>query len=84
MRGKHEETLAAIFRDPVSGSIKWRDIEALLISLGAEMAEGRGSRVRFIKGGRILFIHRPHPSPDTDKGAVKAVRRFLKEVGLEP
>ena len=84
MRRKHDETLAAIFRDPVSGSIRWRDVEALLIALGAEMSEGNGSRVRFVLGGRTLFIHRPHPSPDTDKGAVKAVRRYLKEVGFKP
>lgn len=84
MRGKHEETLAAIFRDPVGGSIKWRDIEALLIAVGAEVSEGSGPRVRFTLKGRTLFVHRPHPSPDTDKGAVKAVRRHLKEVGFEP
>jgi len=33
MRGKHRQTLEAIFADPVSGSIKWRDVEALLIAL---------------------------------------------------
>jgi hypothetical protein len=25
--GKHDKTLAAIFADPVSANIKWRDIE---------------------------------------------------------
>ena len=84
MRRKHEETLAAIFHDPVGGSIKWRDIEALLIALGAEMSKGSGSRVRFVLRDRSLISHRPRPSPDTDKGAVKAVRRYLKEVGFKP
>ncbi len=84
MRRKHEETLAAIFRDPVSGSIKWRDIEALLIGLGAEMSEGSGSRVRFTIGKRTLFVHRPHPSPDTRRWAVREVRDFLAELGVRP
>jgi hypothetical protein len=25
----------------------------------------------------VQIFHRPHPSPDTDKGAVAAVRTFL-------
>jgi hypothetical protein len=84
MSTKHLRTLKAIFADPVSGSIKWRDIEALLVSLGAEISEGSGSRVRFTLKGRTLFVHRPHPSPDTKRWAVREVRKFLSEAGLEP
>jgi hypothetical protein len=29
-------------------------------------------------------FHRPHPEKETDKGALKSVRRFLKEAGIEP
>ncbi|PJF32860.1 MAG: hexulose-6-phosphate synthase, partial [Phototrophicales bacterium] len=28
--------------------------------------------------------HRPHPSPNTDKGAVASIRKWLKENGVEP
>jgi hypothetical protein len=31
-----------VFADPVSGSIKWREIETMLIALGAEMSVGSG------------------------------------------
>jgi hypothetical protein len=84
MRGKHFDTLTAVFREPVSGSIKWRDIEALLISLGAEVSEGSGSRVRFTMKERTLFLHRPHPSPDTRRWAVREIRSFLTELGIKP
>jgi hypothetical protein len=84
MRGKHKQTLEAIFTNPVNGSIKWREIEALLISLGAELSEGTGSRVLVEIGRNRAVFHRPHPSPDTDKGAVRAVRRFLTEAGIKP
>jgi hypothetical protein len=84
MRGKHRQTLEAIFANPVSGSIKWREIEALLITLGARLSEGNGSRVLVEIGRNRAVFHRPHPSPDTDKGAVKAVRRFLTEAGIKP
>jgi hypothetical protein len=81
---KHQATLAAIFADPVRASIVWRDIEALLEACGAEISEGAGSRVRIgLKGVRAVF-HRPHPQKETDKGAVRSVRRFLIEAEITP
>lgn len=53
----------------------------MLTALGAEITEGRGSRVRvYLNGVRAVF-HRPHPQKETDKGAVKSVRRFLEATG---
>lgn len=82
MRGKHRATLEAIFTDPVSGSIKWREVEALLIAGGAQMSEGSGSRIRFTIGDETLFLHRPHPSPDTKRWAIREIRQFLVNVGI--
>lgn len=84
MHAKHRRTLEAVFRDPVSGTIKWRDIEAMLIGLGAEISEGSGSRIRFSLRGRTLFVHRPHPSPDARRYVVRNVRQFLIEAGIGP
>jgi HicA-like toxin of HicAB toxin-antitoxin system len=80
----HDKTKAAIFAEPVRATIKWRDIESLLKSLGAEITQGEGSRVRVALNGCKSVFHRPHPSPHTDKGAVKSVRRFLMEAGIKP
>jgi hypothetical protein len=81
---KHDRTLRAVFADPVRASIKWSDIESMLVHLGAEITEGEGSRVRIaLKGVRAVF-HRPHPRKETDKGAVRSMRRFLCEAGEEP
>ena len=84
MNARHRKALEAIFADPVSGSIKWRDVEALLIACGAEMSEGSGSRVRFTIAGQTLFLHRPHPSPDTKRWAIRDIREFLTNVGIGP
>lgn len=84
MNARHRKTLETIFTDPVSGSIKWRDIEVLLVSLGAKVAEGSGSRVRFTIGDQTLFLHRPHPSPDTKRWAIREIRAFLINVGIRP
>ncbi|MFC6619262.1 type II toxin-antitoxin system HicA family toxin [Deinococcus radiophilus] len=84
MNGKHKRTLEQIFARPVSGTIRWDSIEKLLIHLGADMSEGRGSRVRVHLHGEVAVFHRPHPQPVTDKGAVAAVRDFLENAGIRP
>ena len=68
----------------MNASIIWKDIELLLISLGAELSEGRGSRVRIALNGVRAVFHRPHPKKEADKGAVVSMRRLLKEAGVEP
>ncbi len=79
MNKRHRKTLDAIFDTPVRSDIEWKEIEALFKALGGDISEGRGSRVRVaLKGVRAVF-HRPYPKKETDKGAVKSIRRFLKE-----
>jgi hypothetical protein len=56
MNSRHRKTLAAVFREPVSAGIAWSDVEALFLSLGCEIVEGNGSRVRFDKVGRLAFF----------------------------
>jgi len=81
---KHRKTLEAIFEKPERANLDWKDIEAMLIALGAEISEGNGSRVRVaLKGVRAVF-HRPHPQKETNKGAVKSVRKFLEAAGGKP
>ena len=43
MKSKHKETLKQIFKVPVQSGIIWKEIEAMLKALGAEVSEGRGS-----------------------------------------
>ena len=84
VNNKHQKILNAIFADPVLSLILWSDIESLLLACGAEMSEGRGSRIRVELNGVLAIFHRPHPQPVTDKGAVKSVRRFLTNAGVLP
>jgi hypothetical protein len=84
MNKKHRRTLAAIFDDPVPSNILWTDIEGLLVALGADVSEGSGSRLRVALNGVRAVFHRPHPEKETDKGAVKSVRRFLSTAGIRP
>ena len=72
------------FRNPVSGTIGWADIEALLIAAGAEVIEGSGSRVRFMKDDEVEIFHRPHPAKEAKRYQVKAARDFLTRIGVTP
>ena len=84
MNQKHRGTLAAVFDDPVRSNIAWRSIEAMLKAAGAEITEGVGSRVRIALNGVRAVFHRPHPQKETDRGAVRSMRRFLIEAGVTP
>ena len=84
MKAKHLKTLRLIFQRPVCGNIRWDDVEALFRALGAKITEAEGSRicVRLFSDRRVF--HRPHPPPDTDKGAVVSTRNWLEENGVKP
>jgi hypothetical protein len=84
MKRKHQKTLEQIFSRPVSGNIKWSDIESLFQGLGAKIKEREGSRIGVVLFGEIQVFHRPHPSPDTDKGAVSSIRKWLERNGVKP
>ncbi len=84
MNSRNRTTLETIFTDPVSGSLQWRLIESLLVSLGAVLVEGRGSRVCFVLNGRRADFHRPHPGKEALRYRVRAVREFLEKAGVTP
>jgi hypothetical protein len=84
MSKKHRRTLAAIFAEPTRANVNWSDIEAMLKACGAEISAGEGSRVRIALGGIRAVLHRPHPQKETDKGALRSMRRFLTEAGVTP
>lgn len=81
---KHEKTLQAVFETPTRANLRWADIEAMLRSLGANISEGRGSRVRVQLGSQRAVFHRPHPAPTAAKVLVESVRRFIERAGMKP
>lgn len=84
MNTRDQRTLRLIFARPTSGNIRWADIESLFRGLGAEISEREGSRIAVTLFNEVRVFHRPHPSPDTDKGAVASVRKWLESNGVEP
>jgi hypothetical protein len=80
MTKKQKGTLAGIF----GANIDWHDVESLLVALGAELTEARGSRVSVVLNDRKAVLHRPHPRKEVGKGMLRGLRGFLIEAGIEP
>ena len=83
MKKKHQKTLESIFKTPVQSNATWKDVESLLVNMGAEVSEGSGSRVRIILNGVKAIFHRPHPHKEIDKGALVSMRRFLENARIK-
>jgi hypothetical protein len=83
MNKKQRRTLERIFEQPVRSDILWTDIEKLFQALGADISEGRGSRVRVALTDVRAIFHRPHPERVTNQSTIRSVRRFLKEAGVK-
>ena len=48
------------------------------------ISEREGSRIGIRLFNTRKVFHRPHPSPNTDKGAVVSIREWLKENKVAP
>ena len=68
-------------------SSKWSEKNRSVPSSGllaAKISEREGSRIGVMLFGEVRVFHRPHPSPDTDKGAAESIRKWLNENGVQP
>lgn len=85
MSQKHVKLLTEIFHDPISTNIHWREIEALLKHLGAEVESLSGARIRVKLGHAEGILHRPHHGGNTlDRHSVQMLREFLARGGATP
>jgi hypothetical protein len=84
MTKNQRRILEGIFEDPVRANIAWHDVESLLKALGAELTQGRGSRVRVALGEVKAVFHEPHPEKEIAKGMVRSLRDFLINAGVQP
>lgn len=84
INAKQRKTLLAIYTKPPPKQMKWRDIESLLVAVGAEVVEGQGSQVKFNKESESVVFHRPHPRKEAKPYQVKDARDFLTKIGVKP
>ena len=80
----HLNMLRAIFQDPVSGNIHWREVESLLHHLGATIEPAHGARFRVVLNNVEGFLHHPHNSSVCSKQDIKQLREYLSHAGISP
>jgi predicted RNA binding protein YcfA (HicA-like mRNA interferase family) len=81
---KHAKALAKLGAASPPANLKWDELKALLEHLGYTMLKGAGSRRKFYHREKeaLIICHRPHPSPNVDKGCVADVATHLKAHGF--
>lgn len=84
MSTRHRRTLEAVFRDPVSATIVWADVERMLVHYGAVIQERSGSRISVELAGRRVIFHRPHPGKEARQHSLRALRDLLTLAGVTP
>jgi hypothetical protein len=84
MNKKHRKTLADIYEKPTRCDVSWRSVESLFKAIGANIFEGKGSRVSVVLDKWVLDLHKPHPSSEMKKYAVEKTRDFLAVIGVKP
>jgi hypothetical protein len=81
---RHLNLLRAIFQDPVSGNIHWREVESLLHHLGASIEPTHGARFRVVLNKIEGILHHPHHGNVCTKQDIKQLREYLARAGISP
>lgn len=82
MSHKYLHLLQAIYHDPVSANIHWREVESLLTHLGATVESSHGARFRVLLNRQEFFLHHPHNSTTCSKQDIKHLRECLARAGV--
>ena len=83
MSQKHKRVLNAIFHEPTSSNIHWRDIESLLHHLDIVVQSTHGARMHVILNGVEGILHRPHHSGVCSKHEIRELRKYLTSAGID-
>ncbi|MEQ1529952.1 MAG: type II toxin-antitoxin system HicA family toxin [Methylococcales bacterium] len=81
---RHLNLLKAIFHDPISANIHWREVESLLHHLGASIEPTHGAKFRIVLRNIETILHHPHHGSECAKQDIKQLREFLSRAGISP
>ena len=85
MSHKHQHLLETIFRDPINTNIHWREVESLMLHLGATAENLSGARLRVKLNGYEDTLRRPHHGSSTlARQDVKHLREVLARGRVTP
>jgi predicted RNA binding protein YcfA (HicA-like mRNA interferase family) len=77
---KKEKLLKRFTEKPPRKDLTFTELETLLKALSFDKVEGSGSRVKFVKDGLLINLHKPHPDDTLKVYIVKQIQQKLKEM----
>ncbi|MEN9495590.1 MAG: hypothetical protein RLZZ137_630 [Cyanobacteriota bacterium] len=87
MKRQHQQTLQALFAHPLQHGLRCSRVEAMLLSLGAEVEHLSDHRLQVrLPAGQVVCLHAA-PSlhhPWLDEEGVLRLRRLLQQAGITP
>ncbi len=81
---RHITLLRAIFQEPVSANMHWREVESLRHHLGAVIEPTHGARFRVVLNQVEFILHHPHHGSECTKQDIKQLREHLAQAGISP
>jgi hypothetical protein len=78
----HERVLGMLFQHPMTHNIEWRQVVALLDSLGTTVNGGHDSLHATVNNETVV-LHRPKHK-EVPEEQVMQLRHFLIRAGIEP
>lgn len=78
LTGAHRTTYDAIFQHPVSRTLKWGDVRAMLVAL-ADTVQEQGDSLKITRNGKSLALRRPGRSGMGDIAELMKIRTFLAQ-----
>ena len=82
LNGHQRDTLAHIFRHPLSHNIEWHDVVSLLNALGTVQETSKGNLLVTVNAETENF--EPPRHKDIDAEQVATLRRLLRQAGYAP
>ncbi len=82
MSHKHLHLLEAIYHEPPSANIHWREVESLLSHLGASIEPAHGARFRVVLNKIEFYLHQPHNNSTCQRQEIKQLREALARAGV--
>lgn len=82
MNHRHRKVLHQLFQHPIAANIHFKDVEAVLGELGAEISNHAGDSIGVALGGHSAVFKRSHPT--VPKEEVMQLRHFLQNCDVVP
>lgn len=82
MNHHHRQTLHSLFAHPIGANISFKEVEAVLSHLGAEIDARQKARIGVTLNGHTAAFHVPHRTVAKDE--VMKIRKFLESCGIQP